>query len=82
MDRKKVIVIIVTTVICLTPQQVNDKICDALCKKDFDGGYSKGNECFCYVNKGLIEDYSRGQMKVYRDFTKEAAPVVIFKDSY
>lgn len=53
-------------IICLTALQINSKICNSLCKRDYDGGYAKGAECFCYLNKGLIEDFEKDQIKVMR----------------
>ena len=73
---------IIISAVCLTQKIVNNKICDALCRRTHEGGYSKLEYCICYDNKGLIQDLSRGQIKLDGNnfYSPEHKPVSELRD--
>ena len=58
--------LLVAIAVCLNQQQVDDKICQVLCIKNFASGFSRNKKCYCVTDMGLIDDFSRGQIKVLR----------------
>lgn len=68
---------------CFTVKQVNDKVCDALCRRNYDGGYSVKDTCVCLTNAGKTQDFMLGripwQNEVYKEPLPVPPPVVEFK---
>jgi len=60
--RKGLVFIILVT--CITQTDVMNRVCNALCKRRYDGGYAKKTHCYCYLDEGLLEDFEEGQSKV------------------
>ena len=73
--KKMLSFIVIAAAVCFSPKQVADKVCEALCAKDYDGGYSVKDSCYCIRATGKIKDFKTGRIKLDSETFFQPEPI-------